>query len=92
MLLTDLGEPEMVMRWMLLLGILSLLGCSNEAERGKNAKDAPDRPRLTDTRPKPAEKPKPKDANPGKDTVKPKAADSTKIEPKDKDTGPVKEK
>jgi hypothetical protein len=64
----------MLMRWFFLLGTLALVGCSNEAERGKNAKDAPDRPRMTDVRPKPPEKPK--------------ASDQSKIDPKEKDAAP----
>src|SRR4051794_29710645 len=37
---------ERLMRWLCLLIVL-LAGCSSEHERGKNAKDSPDRPRIT---------------------------------------------
>ncbi|MFQ3593091.1 MAG: hypothetical protein SNJ82_07860 [Gemmataceae bacterium] len=84
------------MRWFFLLGWLALIGCSNEAERGKNAKDAPDRPRMTESRPKPLEKPKPKpkEAEPLKDKEAGqfKSAEQSKIEAKDKNTPATKEK
>ena len=79
------------MRWFFLLGTLALVGCSNEAERGKNAKDAPDRPRMADVRPKPPEKPKAPEKPKDKDAEKPKPGDAPKADPKEKDA-PTKDK
>jgi len=77
----------------LLLAALAA-GCSSEHERNKNLKDAPDRPRITDSTAKPVEE-KEKDKKPAdkeKDKEKKPAVDKDKKEAGEKEKKPAAEK